>query len=44
MILFQKMSEFQQCRCVRNLFIIEINTHKFSESIAVIDGIFNTFV
>ena len=44
MILFQKMSEFQKCCSVRNLFLVEINTHEFSECIAVINGIFDTFI
>lgn len=42
MVLLKKVPEFQQGRRIRNLFLVEINTHERPHGIDVINVIFNS--
>ena len=41
---FQQMTKFQQRGCIRYLLIEKIDVHETTHSIAVVDGLLNSFV
>src|SRR5574344_664594 len=42
--LLHHMTKLKERRCVRNLFIHEIDSHKFAESITVVDCVFHALI
>ena len=43
-VLLQKPPELEQRRCIRSIFLKEINPHEFAHGIAIVDSVLNAFV